>query len=343
MILNAYAVLDAATSLLRGFLGVAVVLLAGSLWCKWRTALPAERRQMLEDRSYFLFLLTNLLLILSLVSWPLFYLLLQSYVPQWPGVMCIYGVTRIGAGSSGVSRFLPGLVSALQVLKPALVFAAGAWFVLYLLNRRTSTAPLMSRVLLGVMVFGVLATCDATAEGAYLMIPKKEEFLSSGCCTVTTVSEDSFSGILADENHGELFSGLYYLVNGGMSLLLLGHVLLPSLRQRLLGLLPLAVGAVISVPVSIVFLIAVAAPVLLHLAHHHCPYDLLPAVPESVVALGLFAAGCFCVGWACVAGWFGNCQETKPFLSEEVGRALRWALWGYAGSMAMLGLELWLA
>ena len=55
---------------------------------------------------------------LGLASWPLLYLLLQSYVPEWPDVMCIYGVTRVGAGSVGASRFLPGLVTALQVLKP---------------------------------------------------------------------------------------------------------------------------------------------------------------------------------------------------------------------------------
>src|SRR5262249_763476 len=109
--------------------------------------------------------------------------LLQSYVPEWPGVMCIYGVTQVGTGSLGPSRFLPGLVKLLQMTKPALVFGSGAWFVLYWVNWRTATAPLQSRILLALVVLGLLAACDATAETAYLVIPKKEEFLSAGCCT----------------------------------------------------------------------------------------------------------------------------------------------------------------
>src|SRR5213076_326432 len=100
MILNAYAVLDAFLSLLR--LGLAVLVLALGLpaWRQWaRHAAVPEQRRALEDRSYLLFLLAGLLLVLNVVSWPVFYLLLQSYVPEWvgEGVMCIYGVTRIGA------------------------------------------------------------------------------------------------------------------------------------------------------------------------------------------------------------------------------------------------------
>jgi hypothetical protein len=123
------------------------------------------------------------LLGLNVVSWPILYLLLQSYVAEWPDVMCIYGVTRIGAGSIGVSRFLPPLVDAPQATKPALVFLSGAWFVLYLLNRRARTVPLTGRVLLVLLAAGLLAAADAAAEVAYLTIPKKEEFLSAGCCT----------------------------------------------------------------------------------------------------------------------------------------------------------------
>jgi hypothetical protein len=310
MILNAYAVLDAATALLRLLLGLAVTALAFSLWRRWSARLPSERRGWLEDRSYFLFLLANLLLVLSVVSWPLLYLLLQSYVPQWPGVMCIYGVTQVGAGSIGPSRFLPGLLAALQVLKPALVFLAGAWF------------------------------------GAYLLIPKQEEFLSTGCCTATFDAEDHASGFFAaswSEQAGPWIGEAYCVANAGMALALLGYILLPAWRQSGWRLAPLGLGSLLSWPINGLFLIVVAAPRLLHLAHHHCPYDLLPAVPESVVAGALFVLGSFCVGWACVAAWWGRSPETVPFLGQETGRILRLALWGYAGSMVMLSLELALA
>jgi hypothetical protein len=44
-------------------------------------------------------------------------------------------------------------------------------------------------------------------------------------------------------------------------------------------------------------------------------YDLTPDVPEAVAAVALFLAGCFCLGWAAVARWFGRCPETEPFLA----------------------------
>src|SRR5262249_2084971 len=148
MIVNGYAVLDAFVSVLRLGLGVLVVVLGLSAWRMWRHSLGPEERTSLEDRCYLLFSLGGLLVGLTLFAWPLFYLLVESYVREWPGVMCIYGVTRIGTGSLGPSRFLPSLVTGLQVLKPALLFASGGWLVLYLVNRRTRTAPLTGRVLL---------------------------------------------------------------------------------------------------------------------------------------------------------------------------------------------------
>src|SRR5262249_54979677 len=75
------------------------------------------------------------------------------------------------------------LVVAVQAAKPALVFLSGAWLVLYLVNRRTHTAPLTGRVLAVLLPLGLLALADAAAEGAYLAIPKKEVFPPSGCCS----------------------------------------------------------------------------------------------------------------------------------------------------------------
>jgi hypothetical protein len=347
MILNAYTVLDGFATLLRLLLGLLVVGLGVPAWWRWRGALPSERRSFLEDRSYLLFLAAVVLLTVNVLSWPLLYLLLQSYVTEWPGVMCIYGVTRVGAGSLGPSRFLPGLLTALQATKPALVFLSGAWFVLYLLNRRTVTAPLTRRVLLAVVLVGALAVADAVAEGAYLVIPKKEETLSSGCCTLVLDAAPpdvgSFGGALQAETLGPLVSRAYYVVNVGMLLALTGYLCLPGSLRTGRALLPLAVGALVSWPVNLAFLAQVAAPALLHLPNHHCPYDLIPAVPESVVAAALFAAGSFAVGWACLAHWLGSCAETRPFLRPEVGRLLFLGLVGYAGSVAMLSFELALA
>src|SRR5262249_49008595 len=161
MIVNSYAILDLFLAALRLLLAAGIVALGFAAWRHSRQAACPGFRKALEDRSYLLFLMALVLLALNLASWPLLYLLLQSYVPQWPGVMCIYGVTQIGAGSLGQSQYLPALLRFLQAAKPALVFASGVWFVLYLINRRTQTAPLMKRILLGLMAVGALAAADA--------------------------------------------------------------------------------------------------------------------------------------------------------------------------------------
>src|SRR5437016_3685004 len=103
MILNSYAVVDAFLSLLRLALALWVIGLGGFAWWASRRPVNPEQRKGLEDRTYLVCMLGLLLLALNLASWPVLYLLLQSYVPQWPGVMCIYGVTRIGEGSIGPS------------------------------------------------------------------------------------------------------------------------------------------------------------------------------------------------------------------------------------------------
>jgi hypothetical protein len=348
MILNSYAVLDGFISLLRLGLGLLVLRLGLSAWRMWRQrAREVEGREGLEDQGYLLLLLAWLLLVLNVAAWPIFYSLLQSYVPEWPGVMCIYGVTRIGTGSVGISRFLPPLVTALEVLKPGLVFLSGAWFVLYLVNRRTHTAPLTGRVLVLLVAVGLLAVADAAAEVAYLAIPKKEVFLSAGCCTEALDGEADVSRFLprglAGEGAEPWLYGAYYTVNLGMAVALWGCERVCRRRPPAEWLGPLLGGAALSLAIGAVFLVDVAAPRLLHLPHHHCPYDLVPQAPASVVAVALFLGGCFCVGWACVAGWLGRAAESRPFLAETLGRLLYLAFLGYLGAAAIMSVELVLA
>jgi hypothetical protein len=197
MILNAYAVLDVFLSLLRlglGLLVVGLALVGGWAWLRRTPA--AEDRKTVEDRCYLLFLLAHLLLWVNLASWPILYLLLQSYVPEWPGTMCIYGVTRIGTGSLGVTRWLPVLLATLQVMKPALVFVSGAWLVLYLINRGTRTAPLTGRVLVALLVCGLLAVGDAATEITYLAISKKRDVPQVGCCAVALDEQNPTTSLL---------------------------------------------------------------------------------------------------------------------------------------------------
>jgi hypothetical protein len=348
VILNAYAVLDAFISLLRLGLGLLSFAIALSAWQSWqRFAQSPEQRKALEDRCYLVFLLASLLLVLNVLAWPLFYLLLQSYVTEWPGVMCIYGVTRIGAGSRGSSRFLPPLLATLQITKPLLVFVSGAWFVLYLLNRRTRTAPLTGRTLLILLVASLLASADAVAEIAYLVIPKKEEFLSSGCCRALFDTDSSPARFVPKtvlgEHGGAWLYTAYYSVNAAMIAALLGVVGLCRRRLPAAWLAPLLGAALLCLVVNTVFLIEEAAPRLLRLPNHHCPYDLVSEAPRSLAAIALFFVGSFSVGWGCVVGWLGNGPEPTPLLGGAVGRLFGVGVIGYALSVLILSVELVLA
>jgi hypothetical protein len=340
MILNGYAVLDGFISSLRLLSGLLVIVLAAFAWKRWRQAPSREQRQTLEDRSYLLFLLSFLLLGLNLASWPLLYLLLQSYIPQWPEVMCIYGVMQVGRGTLGPSRFLPVLLDTLQFSKPALVFLTGAYFVLYLVNRWSLTSPLFGRVLLGLFALGVVDVVDSSTELAYLIIPKKEEFLSSGCCTIAPQSASRFvPSTLTSADGARLLYAVYYGVNLGMIVLLI--VALRSARPLAWsGLLPLFGGAVLSVVVNGIFLVHIVAPRLLRLPEHHCPYDLVGSAPESIVGVALFLGGCFCVGWCFVARCLGGSPETAPFLPQVVRYLYACAIFGYLFSLLLITTEL---
>jgi hypothetical protein len=343
MILNSYAVLDAFLSLLRLPLALFAVGLGVAAWRRWRRPNGPEDREDLENRTHLLSLLALLLLGLNLAAWPLLYLLLQSYVPEWSGVMCVYGVTRVGTGSVGASRHLPALLAALQVLKPLVVFACGAWLVLHLLNRRTETGPLLGRVLLALVVCGLLTAVDAAAEVAYLVIPKKGESLAVGCCVgdFEDRAGDARTGLLERVGPTGLTAAYF-----GVNLLMAGVTLGLSRRERPVGrgtLLALLAGAVVGLAVGGVFLVEVVAPTVLHLPYHHCPYDLIPGAPEVLVSVGLGVWAAFSVGWACAAGWLARGPEVDPLLPDALGRLLFMAAACYLGSVAMVATELLLA
>ncbi|MBI3463370.1 MAG: hypothetical protein HY000_09970 [Planctomycetes bacterium] len=343
MIINAYAVLVAFTSALRAILGVVLVLAGIGAWRRCQASLSSDARQSVENRSYLALSLALLLLALNVASWPLFYALLQSYVSEWPGVMCIYGVTRIGASphNIGPSRFLPSLLTALQIAKPALVFLSGLWLVLYLVSRRTRTAVLMKRLLAVLVALGLLSLADSAAEGSYLLIPKKEQTLAVGCCTVAAGSSATlFPTGWLDERSRPWLAVICCAINGLLVAALLAHAILSPRVQTRKWSIPLAAGAIVSVPVSGIFLTETLAPTLLRLPDHHCVYDLPQVVPESLVGMGLFVLGVFSVGWACAVGWFAYRQETAAFLPELMGKLLFVGLFGYLGCFVLFSSEL---
>jgi hypothetical protein len=348
MILNGYSILDAFVISFRLGLGLLILLIGLSVWRTWNSQHSlSEKHQAIDARLHLLFQMAVVLFVLNLASWPILYLVLQSYVPEWPEVMCIYGVTQIGAGSAGPARYLPMLLQSLQATKPVLVFLSGAWLVLHLLNRRTQTAPLTGWILVLVMAAALMALSDGALEMAYLMIPKREEFPSAGCCTVASSDSEEAGrfvprGLVEDSQVSWVYAA-YFGINGLMVLGLIRVVFLDGdlIHRKQLGALLTAAFA--SAFVNWLFLVGVAAPLLLHMPNHQCPYDLVSAAPGSLVSVALFVAGFFGVGWAGVARWFGLCEETTSILNEAIRRLLLLGVIGYVGSLLIMIIELALA
>ncbi|HJT31125.1 MAG TPA: hypothetical protein VJ783_03585 [Pirellulales bacterium] len=339
MALNGYVVLSAFFSVLGLATAVATVGLATSTLLRMRlTAWRGE--QHVEDRVYLTIQLTYALLGLTLASWIVLYLLLETFVPLWPGAMCIYGITQIGEGSRGVTGWLPSLVIAMQAMKPLVAFAAGAALVLYRLYRRSGVSELLPRVLCALLVVALLGTVSSAAELAYLSIPKLDIPVNSGCCSAAAVDADAIAPPSSDERW---LTPVYYGCH-----LLMAWLLWPRRGQAggLIAYGRLAAGLLLSLLTLVVagrFVVDVAAPALLHLPYHHCLYDLVADVPESGVALGLLLWGTCCVGWACVAGWLGRSAATEALVAAEARHWQSCAMLGYLGTAAMFSVELWLA
>lgn len=347
MILNGYTILGLFLCLIRLLLGVFLFVSALGLWRLRSSRNRSDSGEQDDARFYLATIVASVVFILNITSWPILYAVLQSYVHEWPSVMCIYGVMKIGADSQSASRFLPSLWTWLQVLRPLLVFVSGSVFILYVINRRTQTGAIRRRVLAGLILMGALTSADAACECAALVIPKKNVHVEAGCCT-TSSGDSGTVGILAPQyrltaSHRTGLAIAYYGSNIAMIAWLFFWLRKKNskLSRGQWGMTMILWGA--TIPISGLFLAKVAAPGILGLPFHSCPYDLINVAPESIVGVGLFFFGCFSTGWGFVAFTAGNTGETRGFLSGLVGRQLFFGFFGYAASLLHVAMQLWLS
>ena len=320
MILNPLSVFAAFAAVLRVVLGVVLVVAAVRAWRRE----PEEG----ERRYYFVALCALGLLGISVLAWPLHYAVLQSYVPQWAGIMCIQGVQRIGEGSVGTVSLLPTALSGLEFLKPALVFAAGAWLVLH---RSQAAAP---RLLGALLAFGGVAILDGGIESFYLFVPNKENVVAAGCCMAGTSTGMWSKAGFAFAGRGwnpDVLTVAFFAV-GAATVFAIGTTLrrISVAGEAGPGLRFAVGGSILAIPVGLAFLGAVAAPSFLGLSQHHCVYCLIAAAPESVVAIALFVIGAFSVGWAAMVHALGGEEREHPRR-----RALHVAWFCFAGALGM--------
>lgn len=332
-----------AASLLALFVGLVELALGATVAT---LAVRALRRRRLDPAAVDAGLplvghLATVLTAVAVVAWPLLYLLLDAYVPQWRGVVCIQGVTRIGEGSVGPARFLPPLLVVLQATKPALVLAVGAWAVLRAANRATATGALAGRELVALVACGAVAAADALLTGAYVLIPKREQFLESGCCAVpargtTQLVDGEFTTRTAAAFDGRVLSLAYVAVT--LALVLATTWALRRPRWTFGALL----AAALAVPVGLVFLREVAAPRFLGLPGHRCAHCVLSSSVAGVAFLALAATGVLCVAWAAVAEGFARDATTpRDATAARTARLLRAGRLATVAAAAIVGVQ-WL-
>jgi hypothetical protein len=174
---------------------------------------------------------------------------------------------------------------------------------------------------------------DSAAETAYLLIPKQEKRLASGCCVGETAEAPSASlPLLAARHDGGALSAAFLAVGCGLVLLLTAAIR----RGRGGPWLALSLaGALASLPLGVAFLVGVAAPGFLRTPYHACVYCLIGQRPESLVGIALYVLGAFGVGWAAlVRVWGGGAGEGTALA------LLRTARFGYLGSLLMASVML---
>lgn len=301
----------------------------------------ASRTTGADERLPLLALLGGTLAATSLAGLPLLYLTLASYVPQWPGVMCVQGVTRVGEGSEGPARFLPGLLAALAVLRPAAIAAAGAWVAVRVADRSARTGPLARRVARLVAAAAVLAVAAGAVELAYVVIPKEERFLATGCCVAPSPIGDraaesraTIPGVSA-----QTLTTLYF---GGGAALAGAAAWLRSRAERGIAALPAVLAATAGIGhlgVSFAYANDVLCPAALALPHHRCAWCLAAAAPETIVGAALQLVGVLAFTWCAVTAIAARHAETEDRARRAMRSLSGWALFGYAGALAIAAVE----
>jgi hypothetical protein len=317
LILNVFTLTVIFTSLLTLVL---LVIGAGStllLRLREKEQAGREHETSLENRLYLVFLLVAAALLCRGLSWPLFYLMLQSFIPDVPGAMCIFGTTQV----------MPALIRSLEVLKPILFFLIGAWFIVYGIDRSTKAYSLTSRKFLFFWALCSLAGLDAIGDMA-LAITYAPPGIPVTCCTVIgdiqfPVARIKTPAILGTQG-GELGTAFYHAIHlftaGIVAVLLLTRRWDASRKGHAGALwLSLLLGAG-GIVITCIAMIDRIGPTLMTLPHHHCPYCLLQYVPVSIAFLCLELLGGFSLGWAFIAGTLGRTELTQAISSQTVRR-----------------------
>jgi hypothetical protein len=313
MFVNTYSIIDIFSAGVAVLLGIYMVAYSLRIWSKGGTDSGEEARTFLEDRTYLLLLVAVVVLLLRLLSWPLFYAALSSFVAGIEGAMCIFGVT----GS------LPVLAKVIEIVKPLMFFAVGGWLMVHWIDSRSRFAPLMRKKLLLLTFVSLVVVADSLLELLFL-VKIKPTFVVTCCTTVADVAGRITLRVptaLLGEDFLFLLKALFFLTNSVL-IAFIAFCLFKGcfqgdapVRSRLL-LAGVVLGAV-NLVVTLFALIEWIAPLWMELPYHHCIYCFL-VFEDAPLALGLFVLGTFALGWSAVLRYVSGYPEIAPISSSII-------------------------
>jgi hypothetical protein len=340
MILNAYTIIVLFIAALTGILALMLAVFSLREYRRFSMAGTGEERTATENRSYLLLLIATVILVVKLLSWPFFYVTLQSYVPHIQGAMCIFGVLQVDAGFS----------SFLQILKPVMFFLVGGWLLLNNLDRTTETAPLFRRKLLFLSLVSVIALVDSAGDVMYFTSFEGKADVT--CCTLFFDLPERTTAMLTKSVLGEEYARyllpLYYMTNIFFIAFMVisyirflpGRFISPPVNLQVLSLL--GAGVVLSLLNAVISLFAlfeIIAPKIMELPYHHCIYCMWQYAPDSIVLTALSVLGTFSVNWAFLLYITGRHKETVPHMIKYVRNLYFMGITALAASLAMVTIH----
>jgi len=337
MIVNIYTLIMLFVAIFSLSLGGFLFLLTIRTLLIFKTTVPLEAKTKFEQKGYLVFLLACVILSIRMIVWPWFYFMLQSFVSEVPGAMCMFGVTQI----------MPSTVTFLQIIKPIAFFIMGGWLLCYYVDKSTPTAPLARKNLFFLLIVcGVLLTDSIT--DAYYVIRMKPLMAVSCCATFFDVPLRP-SAMIPQAIFGRNFQKSLFIIFYLSNIILIILLFMSSSKRDVLRLkyrriLLYSQGAIgiINIPVVLYAYIENFAPRLMQLPYHHCIYCFMGRgiVPDAPIMLGLFVIGTFAIGWMGILRIICRDKETQLLTERLVLKVNNLSAFCFLASLIMVTVHL---
>ncbi|MEI8353060.1 MAG: hypothetical protein WCG22_00950 [Lentisphaerota bacterium] len=308
MILNTTVVTYLLLSILSLAIGVVALVVGVAVARKWDQASPSDQQYQLEKKVYLCMTLVMLGLYIRLTLVPLWFFMLQSFIPSIPGAMCLCGVHLLKTPDSFIA-------TALKFLVPMVY---GYWLVLNALDRKIETQPLMKRKLYSLIPLAGLMFLESFFDLRFVFAVKPR-FVN--CCS--SLFDDSSSALLQSMTYNGWGWVVAFFI-ASLALVVLSAVLVRRPRYHA----SLLLGA-LSAATLCTFVLALhtrLSPLFLHAAFHHCVFCVWQKLPDMIAATAAIYIGCWATLIYAALRNMANIPAAATVAVAHTKRLLQWAV-----------------